>query len=115
MADSWPFEAVVREIVEQLAAGKYAELERRTGGVRLSAGELATAVATYRRRLVAPKDGAEMELDVVPIRGAEPKAWSVDVPLWTEEEGRSDLTLQLTIRPGRAGVFVVEIDDLHVL
>jgi hypothetical protein len=40
--------------------------------------------------------------------------WAVDVPLWTTEEGRSDLTLSLTISETRDGV-QLEIDDLHVL
>jgi hypothetical protein len=115
MVRTWPFEPVVRELVAQLAAGAYADLERRTGGDRLRAGEIAPAVAAYGRRLVPFPIADSLELDVVRIPGAEPKAWSVDVPLRTKEEGRSDLTLQLTVREGRSGTFVVEIEDLHVL
>ena len=39
--------------------------------------------------------------------------WSVEVPLWTAEEGRSDLTLEadVTDRPGGP---VVVINDIHV-
>lgn len=35
-------------------------------------------------------------------------------PLWTREEGRSDLTLSVTaIKQGET--YTVEVDDLHVL
>ena len=115
MGNPWPFEPVVRDVVTQLAAARYADLERRTRGVRLSAGELAHAVREYGRQIIAPPDGADLLVDVVPITSAEPPAWSVNVPLWTAEEGRSDLTLQLTVRAGPVGGYDVEIDDLHVL
>ena len=111
----WPFEPVVRDIVAQLAAGYYAELERQTGGVRLSASELAGVVREYGRRIIPSPERGELLLDVVPLAAGGPSAWSVDVPLWTAEEGRSDLTLQLTVRARSAGGFDVEIDDLHVL
>jgi len=115
MSNQWPFEAILRDLVAQLAAGHYADLERRTNGVRLSAGELAGAVQAYGRRIIPPPNSAEWVLDVVPITGATPAAWSVNVPIWTAEEGLSDLTLELTIRASPAGDYVVEIDDLHVL
>ena len=111
----WPFESVVRDLVRLLAAGDYAELERRSAGTRLTAGEIAAAAAEYPYRIAEPPAGAAPPLDVVRILAAEPPAWSVDVPLWTAEAGRSDLTLQLTVRAWPAGTYAVEIDDLHVL
>ncbi len=43
-----------------------------------------------------------------------PEELALDVPLWTKEEGRSDLTLALTaIKQGET--YTVEVDDLHVL
>ncbi|WP_422652961.1 DUF7668 domain-containing protein [Archangium sp.] len=43
----------------------------------------------------------------VHVTGASP-------PLWTREEGRSDLTLSVTaIKQGET--YTVEVDDLHVL
>jgi hypothetical protein len=52
---------------------------------------------------------------VVEIDNAVPEAWSVYLDLWTAEEGRSDLTLELTLRDSPAGIYSVELDDLHVL
>lgn len=40
--------------------------------------------------------------------------WSVELPLWTVEEGRSDLTLQADVTERPEGPFVV-INDIHVL
>jgi hypothetical protein len=36
------------------------------------------------------------------------------MPLWTKEEGRSDLTLELTVTMG-ANDTQIELDDIHVL
>jgi hypothetical protein len=44
-----------------------------------------------------------------------PKCWSVNLPLWTKEEGRSDLTLQMHFTESDGALYAVEIDDLHVL
>ncbi len=41
------------------------------------------------------------------------RQWAVAMPLWTKEEGRSDLRIELTIMD--ANPVVVEIDDIHVL
>jgi hypothetical protein len=114
MSTRWPFESVVRDLVSDLAGGKYVAVARRSAGVRLSAEELATAVTQYGRRLVPAPAGEPLPLDVVAIT-REPAAWSVDTPLWTAEEGRSDLTLQLTVRAEPGGGYRIEVDDLHVL
>ncbi|HKG95318.1 MAG TPA: hypothetical protein VKA84_25590 [Gemmatimonadaceae bacterium] len=113
--EPWPFEPAVREAVELLARGEYGALEQRSGGVRLSADELRDAVRAYGRRVVAPPREAAPPLDVVAVAGAEPPEWSVAVPLWTAEEGRSDLTLELTVRAAPGGAYAIELDNVHVL
>lgn len=104
----------VREIVELLVAGKYAEVERITKRVRLSAEEMAKAISDYGRQLVIPPEEAFGLLDVVEVRNMQPPRWSVTMPLWTREEGRSDLSLELTLIHGQ-NAFDVELDDIHVL
>jgi hypothetical protein len=113
--DRWPFETVIRDLVAALADQDYLQLERRTSGVRLSAAELASAVGEYGRSIIVPPDDSTSFIDVVPVFGAEPRVWSVNVSLWTLEDGLSDLTLELTVRASASGEYVVEIDDLHVL
>ena len=94
----WPFESVVREVVQLLARGDYYGLEQLTAGERLSATELAGAVREYPGTLQIPPSWEAMFLDVVPVTSADSPTWSVVVPIWTIEEGRSDLSLELTIR-----------------
>ena len=115
--EAWPFEAAVREIVVLLARGEYAALEKLSGGVRLSAAQLRAAVREYGRRIVVPPAETTPALDVVEVMpgGVERRSWSVNVDLWTAEEGRSDLTLELTVRERQGGRFAVEIDNVHVL
>jgi hypothetical protein len=44
----------------------------------------------------------------------QPGTWWVEVPLWTAEEGRSDLSLEATIAEDD-GRFMIQIDGIHVL
>jgi len=104
----------VAQVLGLLAQKKYEQLARLTNGVRLSAQEMAQAVADYGRTLVEPPDDAFNLLDAVQVRGAEPPRWSITMPVWTKEEGRSDLSLELTVTD-HCNSFGIELDDIHVL
>ena len=104
----------VRQIIELFAARKYAEVETMTNGVRLNAEAMATAISDCGQDLVIPPDDAFALMDVVEIRDAQPRRWSITMPLWTREEGRSDLSLELTLSAGEQA-FTIELDDIHVL
>ena len=104
----------VRQFIEHLVAGKYAELETLTHGQRLNAQEMAKAISDYGRQLVLPPDDAFGLMDVVEVRDSQPRQWSVTMPLWTHEEGRSDLSIEVTLIKVEKG-FRIELDDIHVL
>jgi hypothetical protein len=110
----YPFARAVKSIVDLLVARKYEQLEQPASGTRLSAGDMAEAVRQYGRVLVSPPEEAYESLDVIQVRNALPPRWSVRVNLWTAEEGRSDLSLELTVTESGGG-YAVEIDDIHVL
>jgi hypothetical protein len=112
---TWPFEDLVRNITVLLIRGEYARLEALCQGVRLGAADLARAVSDYGRTLSLPPEGRDPPLGVVEVIGSGPRRWAVDVPLWSLQEGPSDLTLQLHLTEQSSGAFSVEIDDLHVL
>lgn len=112
--DHMRIQEATKGVVAQLVAGDYEGLEQRTGGVRLSAEQMRDAVSQYGRRLRMPPDDVFKNLSIVDIRAPGPKAWSVVCDLWTEEEGRSDLSLELTLIEGDRGIRV-ELDDIHVL
>ena len=104
----------VRRVIELLTVGKYAEVEALTNGNRLKEADMAKAIGDYGRHLVLPPDSAFALMDVVEVRDATPRQWSVTMPLWTREEGRSDLSIAVTLIARERG-FTVELDDIHVL
>ena len=67
---------------------------------RLTGDDLRNVIRNYGRKVVSPPPDAYNKLDAVQVTGATVPTWSVRAPLWTEEEGRSDLTLELTIAVG---------------
>jgi hypothetical protein len=82
----------------------------------LTAEQLRQAVEEYGRELQKPPEVVFDNLDVNGIEGAIPRAWWVLVDLWTVEEGRSDLTLELRLTDNTGGeLYDIEINNLHVL
>lgn len=104
----------VAQVLGLLAREDYSELARLTNQVRLSAQDIARVVSDYGRTLVEPPEDAFKLLDAVQVRGAQPPRWSITMPVWTKEEGRSDLSVELTVTDHGNG-FNIELDDLHVL
>lgn len=108
-------QTAVSNVTNLLADGSYDVLEAMTHGRRLSASDLQNAVQTYGRTLV-PLPVEELEdLDVVEVKDAEVPTYNVVVDLWTEQEGHSDLSLELLLTDRYGGAYDVEILNLHVL
>jgi len=101
--------------VTQLPASRdYNGLEVLTRGLRLSVAAIEQAVAEYGRTIVVPPKDAFDLLEASEILTAAPNTWSVTIPLWTLEEGRSDLTAEVTFAI-RGGASAIELDNIHVL
>lgn len=110
---SKPAEEAIRELVEDLVSGDYSriQLDGRIG--RLTVNELERVISSYGRTLTRlPEDALDIA-DIYPVEGSAGLA-AIEVPLWTVEEGRSDLILSLTLNESM-GEPTVSIDDLHVL
>ena len=103
----------IRRLVLELVGHRYAEIVGDGRGGRLSEVEIRTAIAEYGRTLIPLPDEAWAKVDVYERIG-HGVVLGVDVPLWTAEEGRSDLTLSLEAVKDADG-FHIEIEDLHVL
>ena len=112
MLDRAKSDATIRYVVGLLAAGDYNALERISEGNRLSADELRQAVEDYGRTVLPSPVECE---EPAAVTDAEPQSWWVDVGLHTAEEGRSDLTLSLTLIDSPEALYGVQVDDLHVL
>ena len=107
-----PMREAVREVVDVLAAGRHDQLVSDGRAGRLTAEELDRAVREYGRTLVAlPEEAWAL---VALYRLEDGSGVALEVPMWTTEEGRSDLTLSLTVSE-RDGAVAIEIDSLDVL
>src|SRR5205814_2086152 len=104
----------VRKIIELLVAGRYQEVAQITHEQRLDAQSIQRAIRDYGRQLEMPPEKEFDRLDVIKVENTEPPRFSVRIPLWTAEEGRSDLTLELTLIKSNNDC-MVEVDDIHVL
>ena len=104
---------VIYQIVSTLADGEYTMVVRECYKSRLQAGDLAKAISDYGKTIVKPPSNFVEYLDCVAVRGRADPTWSVRAPLWTLEEGRSDLTLELTVTETERRT-LIEIDDLRV-
>jgi hypothetical protein len=83
-------------------------------GSSLSVDDIRTVVADYGRTLTIPPPGAFDRLDVVEVAATPHRTVSVRFPLWTLEEGRSDLELVLTVTEVADGLWHAHVDDLLV-
>lgn len=107
--------SIVKEILELIEAGKFEEIKRLDRGNRLSAADLQNAIEGYGATMIAYMDHDRSELNIIEVVPAEVPTWFVDVPLYGQEEGRTDLTLSLVVFEEEDGGLGVEIDDCHVL
>lgn len=105
--------AQVRRLVEDLTAGMYEELAADGRAGRMTGVELRTAVEEYGRTLIPLPTDSEVNVDVYE-QSSYPAVVALDVALWTQEEGRSDLTLSLTATK-QGETYTIEVDNLHVL
>jgi len=107
-------EQVVRAVVNRLTEGDFEAAVTACSVSRLTVEDLRQVIYDYGRTFIEPPENAYCNLDAVAVRGSTLPTWSVRAPLWSHEEGQSDLTLELTIiRDGDR--WNVELDDLHVL
>lgn len=104
----------VSNIVDLLVLRKFDELESITKGNRLTALQLEDAVNGYGRTLVKLPPESIGLIDVVKVDSCGVDKWSIVSPLWTKEEGRSDLSIEITLIDD-GDSFITEIDDIHVL
>ena len=105
---------VVIWIATQFAYRQYEAVLQRCETSRLTADQIQTVIALYGREIVVPPPNAYQSLDLVRVGDDASNIWSVRAPLFSSEEGRSDLTMELTVKLV-SGLVEVEFDDLHVL
>lgn len=108
------FRRPLKDLVDELIKGNFAKLEADGRAGRLSAEDLKSVLTDYNRTFIPLPESEFDTMEMFPRVKSDGHTWGVDLDLFTEEEGRSDLTLQLTVRDA-GEVIVTEIDDLHAL
>lgn len=105
--------SVVTDLLVLLSDRDYESFMERCGYSLVDDDDLRSAVATYGRT-IAPPPADYTFLRACELRARAIPTWHVEVDLWTEEDGRSDLTLEMTIEFEPTGP-VVGINNLHAL
>lgn len=102
-------------LVALLIDGNYEGAAALTQSDRLPAAEMRWALEQYGRTLTAIPDHGWTLADAVAIANPrEGQAWSVSLPLWTVEEGRSDLEVETTICILPDGRQTIRLDNIRV-
>ena len=105
-----PFIKISREIVQHIADSRLDLLNYYPD--RTTQKDLARVLNEYGRTVVPLPDAGVAEVDVFrPF--TDEKRWLIEFPLWTREEGRSDLCLYLIVLE-QDGQKVGYIDDIRV-
>lgn len=105
--------SIVIDLLVLLADGDYQSIMERCGGSGVTSDELQKVIRDYGRKVIAPPADYAC-INVYAREAATVPTWAVEADLWTEEEGRSDLTLSLIIAFGPSGP-AIRLDNLHVL
>jgi hypothetical protein len=119
MKDTLPDEkrlsATLALVDRLLQSGCYAELEQLSGGMRLTAEEIESAIRSHPEPLGLRPAYELGDDEIVHVSGSTPAAWAVYLHLWRSDGKRSDLTVELTIADADSELYRVEIDDIHIL
>jgi len=105
-------EPTVRHIYSLLQSQQYDAVEKLTNGIRLSAADIEEAISEYGYRLAPYPDS--VELDIVEVTGSMPREWSVVAPIFTVEEGLSDLSIELSVVENGQEIYRSELDNIRV-
>lgn len=103
-----------KHVIQMLVNGDYDEVVRFTNGARLPKEEIEYAISDYGCSLVIPPEEAYDELDIIEVDNPIQREWSVRSPLWTKEEGRSDLSIELSMIEETGKGLRVELDNLII-
>jgi len=105
-------EQTVRHIYSILHNKTPADLASFTGGVSQNACDIGECITEYGCELVAYPEN--IQLDVVEVFGSNLKEWGVVAPIYTAEEGVSDLSIELSFTENGEAILKSELDNLRV-
>jgi hypothetical protein len=77
-------------------------------------GDMSRVVQRYRRTIVPLPTGAYLELNLEAISKSNPQQWSLRGPVWTKEDSRSNLSLEITLQNTTGNIYTGGINDLYI-
>ena len=104
------------QLMKLFVEQRYKEIADWSNQVRLNADEIKEAVKYYGQKVVFPPLDFFNHVDfgeVIETEG-EPKEWYVVFELWMKE-GKSDLSVELSIIDSSEEYYGIEIDNIHVM
>jgi hypothetical protein len=105
-------ERTVRAVIDLLVQGKCEELETLSGRLYFTAQTLREALKEFPYKPVPlPDEGWWEEVTVTPVTGR--PEFHVAAPLWTEEEGRSDLVFEMSLTERTGEEYDVTLNQLY--
>ena len=116
MNDAERIERTARTILRLLATQRYAELASLTRN-DYPEEDIKFAMEAYDATACEPPESFASRIDTIEIEGSTPAAWSVIFPIWTIEEGESDLSMNITCiaRATEDGSFQFDLNGIYVL
>ena len=108
--------AAVQTILGLLTQKQYQALANLTapGREHLQEEDIQRTIESYPGTVRMP-DENELSFDVVEVEGLSPRQFSVDAPVFTVEEGRSDLTARMTVIDEKGDDYQVVFYDVWVM
>jgi hypothetical protein len=106
------FELIITEIIYNISVNGYDTIKAKGQNGRVEINDLKRIIAEYGCTVIPLSDEAFSKSEVYYIK--DKNRLDVYIPLWTIEEGRSDLTLSLSCYRINE-TLKVEINDLRVL
>lgn len=114
-----------RKLIETLAmmyrllvTKRYTDLARLSVEGGMSARQIQEAVEEWPYPLIMPPNlnlATILYDEAVEVADASPAEWSIYLNLWTKEEGRSDLSLEVSVVEDAGERYAVQIQNIHVL
>ena len=106
--------AAARAVVEDLGRGMIHEVFARCDPSEVTEEVFREVLREHHVRLVSPATGQFRITGVYPVDYGDCPTWAVEAPVWTAEEGESDLTLSMLIEV-RNEVIGIKLTNFRVL
>lgn len=104
----------VLSILSQLAEGEYQGMANLSGRDGFSAERIRHAIESYGHTLIEPPHEALQNIVISEVVDADERQYRAVTPLWTKQEGKSRLHLELGFREFMKDIWIPHIRKFYV-